>query len=449
MIHNEQNIIGHGFLQQFNHFIKMPVIIFKDGQLLYANQCFKAAVGKPEFNIHTYDLNEDFQLTDAEHQEITITRADGTTRHFDATLKPIIYNHQDATFVMFNDISARKHVENNMVQIAHLRALMIKISNLILDSTSLSEFFDFILNTTLQAIEKTTLGSILVLDENKVLSTAASYGYSDEIDKFRLPLEKSFLYRETNGQLDKAEKISNATLLENFIPVKTAYGENAYLQSSINAPIYFQGKIYGLISIDSLEKHAFTAYDLDAVEFISKSIEIAVTNRLLYEEKAYLSRFDRLTKLHNRHFFDEYGELVIKRAQRYGEQFHLVMMDLNDLKQVNDQHSHLAGDHVLVHIAQAIRDCVRESDIFARFGGDEFVGLLFNSTTGAIKEKMENINTLLRKHPIQYDGCEIKISISYGVAQFKEEGNSIEDLLKLADERMYQYKKIKKSLSQA
>ena len=77
------------------------------------------------------------------------------------------------------------------------------------------------------------------------------------------------------------------------------------------------------------------------------------------------------------------------------------------------------------------------------------MGLLFNSTTGAIKEKMENINTLLRKHPIQYDGCEIKISISYGVAQFKEEGNSIEDLLKLADERMYQYKKIKKSLSQA
>jgi diguanylate cyclase (GGDEF)-like protein len=220
-----------------------------------------------------------------------------------------------------------------------------------------------------------------------------------------------------------------------------------YIHSTLSAPIYLQGILYGLINVDSLRPSAFNDDDVKSIEFISKSIEIAITNRLLYEEKSYLSRFDRITKLYNRHFFDEHCDVVIKRAQRYSESFHLVMIDIDDLKLANDKYSHLVGDEIIILVSNLIKQSIRDSDIFARYGGDEFVGLLFNSNYEQLVEKFEQLNQTLMKSSVEYQGSKIYSSISYGIATFSEDGNTIYELIRVADDRMYEYKSSQKDQS--
>ena len=84
---------------------------------------------------------------------------------------------------------------------------------------------------------------------------------------------------------------------------------------------------------------------------------------------------------------------------------------------------------------------MRDSDIFARFGGDEFVGILFNGTYEALRDKVEALNQWLIKHPLLYDNQHIATSISYGIAQYPKDGSTISQLIQVADDRMYEYKR--------
>jgi diguanylate cyclase (GGDEF)-like protein len=432
-------------LEQLELFTLMPMVVFDEQQLLYSNINFQDAIKEENINPIFNNLYHDIDLLNYhKKQEIKVKNSFGEVFYFDAMIKQVIFNKKPAFFALLIDISDRRLYEENLKQISKLRALIAEISQSILDSTDLESFFNFVLNTTLKALDKSTLGTILRLDNDHFI-TVASSGYSSEIFNFKLPVSESFIFKETNGAMNRIINIEDTTKLSYYIPVTTEYGDEIFINSALSAPIYFQGKLYGVINLDSLSSHAFTDDDMQAIEFISKSIEIAITNRLLYEEKAHLSRFDRLTGLYNRHFFDEYYNVVIKRANRYNESFHLIMIDVDDLKKVNDQYSHLVGDDIISKVASLLKQNMRDSDIFARYGGDEFIGLLFNAKIECLIDKFELINDELKKTPFEYQGSYIYTSVSYGIANFNDDGNSIYDLIRVADDRMYDYKKCHKA----
>ncbi len=434
------DLLNQNILEQLENFTLMPMVVFDEEQLLYSNIYFQDAIKEesinPFFNNLYYDI--DIQSTH-KRQEIKVKNSFGEVFYFDAMIKQVIFNKKPAYFALLIDISDRRMNEKHLTQISKLRALIAEISQSILDSTDLNSFYNFVLNTTLKALEKSTLGTILILDGTH-FTTVASVGYSSDIYDFRLPVTESFIFKETNGAMNTIINIEDTSKLSYYIPVTTEYGDEVYIQSALSAPIFFQGKLYGLINLDSLSPYAFTDDDIQSIEFISKSIEIAITNRLLYEEKAHLSRFDRLTGLYNRHFFDEYYDVVIKRASRYNESFHLIMIDVDDLKLINDKYSHLVGDEIITKVAWLLKQNMRDSDIFARYGGDEFIGLLFNAKIECLTDKFELINDELKKSPIQYLESLVYTSISYGIATFNVDGSSMYDLIRVADERMYAYK---------
>lgn len=434
------DLLNQQTLEQLERFTLMPIVVFDEQHLLYSNIYFQDAIKEesidPVFNnlYHDIDINNYFKK-----QEIKVKNSFGEVFYFDVMIKQVLFNKKPAFFALLIDISDRRLYEQNLTQTSKLRALIAEISQSILDSTDLNSFYNFVLNTTLKALEKSTLGTILILEGTHFV-TIASVGYSSEVFDFKLPLSESFIFKETNGAMNRIINIQDTTRLSYYIPVTTDYGDEIYIKSALSAPIYFQGKLYGLINLDSLSTNAFTDDDIHSIEFISKSIEIAITNRLLYEEKVHLSRFDRLTGLYNRHFFDEYCDMVIKRANRYDEHFHLTMVDVDDLKMINDEYSHLVGDEIIARVAFLLKQNMRDSDIFARYGGDEFIGLLFNSKMECLIDKFELINEELKKTPFEYQGNLIYTSISFGIATFKDDGSSIYDLIRVADDRMYAYK---------
>jgi diguanylate cyclase (GGDEF)-like protein len=151
---------------------------------------------------------------------------------------------------------------------------------------------------------------------------------------------------------------------------------------------------------------------------------------------------DRLTGLYNRHFFDTSMRREVKRASRYGLTFSLVLLDLDNFKEVNDHHGHQVGDAALRECSEIIRESVREIDVACRYGGEEFAIILPETErAGAfiVSERIRSdVEQLFRSKPIR--NFKLDLSLSGGVAIFPIDTESEEELLTMADQALYRSK---------
>jgi len=179
------------------------------------------------------------------------------------------------------------------------------------------------------------------------------------------------------------------------------------------------------------------------VDVLSSTNFIRVPIVMEYEELKKLqinAATDPLTGLYNRRLFDEYCEKELNRAKRYGQHLAIAILDLHRLKEVNDRHGHLRGDYILQLAATMLRNTLRAADFAFRIGGDEFALLLPQTDT-------EQAVTLCRRVRSLYEGevaplrLEVGVTLDFGVAVHPQDGDQKSDLLRTADERLYELKR--------
>jgi diguanylate cyclase len=117
----------------------------------------------------------------------------------------------------------------------------------------------------------------------------------------------------------------------------------------------------------------------------------------------------------------------------------LIYLDLNAFKPINDNYGHEAGDVVLSHVARCIQRSVRSDDLVVRLGGDEFVALLFRANRAAANDTSDRIRHYLQKS-VEFQGNSLQVGASIGIACFPQDGQTLRDLLRSADQEMYQNK---------
>ncbi len=142
---------------------------------------------------------------------------------------------------------------------------------------------------------------------------------------------------------------------------------------------------------------------------------------------------DSLTGIYNRRKFLEQLQLKIQEAKRYGMPLALIFFDIDHFKQVNDTHGHEAGDTVLQKLTRIVTDMIRQTDVFARFGGEEFVILVHNNDVRTGRELAEKIRLSVEQHSFPQIR---RITCSFGVAQFYPD-DTAESVIKRADDAMY------------
>ncbi len=154
-----------------------------------------------------------------------------------------------------------------------------------------------------------------------------------------------------------------------------------------------------------------------------------------------LSVTDDLTGLYNSRYLNQVLRRESKRASRSGRPLSLLFLDLDGFKSVNDRHGHLAGSRALVEAAAVIRGCARETDIAARFGGDEFAVVLPDTGSEGALAVADRVRERISVHTfLSSAGLRIHLTASVGVATLPEAAGSAEELLKAADAAMYRVK---------
>lgn len=146
---------------------------------------------------------------------------------------------------------------------------------------------------------------------------------------------------------------------------------------------------------------------------------------------------DELTLLNNRRAFFQLGDHLVKQARRHQTSTAAIMFDLDHFKLINDSHGHEAGDAVLKAVGGMLRDRVRESDIAARIGGEEFAMLLPDTTQEQAIELAEQLRFLLKDLRVRHRQTELRPTASFGVAMLTADDDRLEALLSRADEAMY------------
>lgn len=155
-----------------------------------------------------------------------------------------------------------------------------------------------------------------------------------------------------------------------------------------------------------------------------------------------LSMSDPLTSLFNRGYFDERIAVEVSRACRYQKPLSIAMIDVDYFKLFNDTHGHMAGDRALRVIASTLSHSFRQSDIVVRYGGEEFVIVMPETDTTTASQKLESVRQAIANAPIQLTvaGEAVGVTISAGLAGLPNDGSSAEELLNVADTRLFQAK---------
>ncbi|MFA6192040.1 MAG: diguanylate cyclase [Sulfurimonas sp.] len=181
------------------------------------------------------------------------------------------------------------------------------------------------------------------------------------------------------------------------------------------------------------------------LEKVKETLESEVIKRTLELEKQTkkaeeLARTDEMTGIANRRAFLEQGKSFIQQSIRYKTAFTLVIIDIDHFKNINDNYGHEAGDLVLISLTKAINDNIRDTDFFARIGGEEFVLLLPHTTSDLAVEKTKKLLKKINELEVSYKDTVLKITVSMGICEFTQHDDTIYSLLSKADQSLYYVK---------
>ncbi len=275
----------------------------------------------------------------------------------------------------------------------------------------------------------------LVDQEANRLYLKAAHGYGENVEKkIILEIGKQGIcgHVAATGKLYYAQDVS-----------KDRYylADRREIQSAAAVPLTIRGEVIGVLYLESEKINAFADRDLRMFTVFASQAAIIIENARLFEVTMTLSLTDALTKVANRHYFDIMLNRELKKAKGYSRPLSLAMIDLDNFKEFNDRHGHIAGDKVLTNVAKALRRNVRDTDFFARYGGEEFALILPETSNHFAVEVADRVRSAVGALSFTVRGVGKKhITVSIGVATYPNHAQTLSELVAAADKAMYQAK---------
>ncbi len=202
-------------------------------------------------------------------------------------------------------------------------------------------------------------------------------------------------------------------------------------------PLAADGRVIGGMMISQPEPHRFAPTELALVDQAASQVALAVSKVLLLEKVRRSAITDDVTGLYNRRGWNELGRREIKRARRFHRPLSCILMDLDHFKLINDSYGHHTGDEVLKAVGQVLQQGLREVDLLARWGGDEYVILLPENDLESGVAVAERLRHAVSANPYPTPYGDLALTASFGVADLTPDLDDLVDLVDAADRAMY------------
>lgn len=284
---------------------------------------------------------------------------------------------------------------------------------------------------TPDVILKTVLDPILVLDSNGIISKCNQA--TESMLKLRsgqiLNHPLSDFFKTKAYDQERLRRLTSIKTLRNVsIDLLDSEGNTVHTRASFSVG---ESKLDGVVGI------VVSMHDVSALKKAEQ--KLSESNRKYFELSRQLEKlvnYDALTGLPNRRLLINWIDTAIENYSESGRTFALVFADIDRFKCVNDLYGHDIGDKLLQNVAEIFKSCVRETDLVTRVGGDEFI-LFLNINNDLNPEELVDRISDAFVDPIIVEDCICDIGISLGISKYPEDGNTRDDLMRIADNRMY------------
>jgi diguanylate cyclase (GGDEF)-like protein len=235
------------------------------------------------------------------------------------------------------------------------------------------------------------------------------------------------------GILGRVARTGERALVQNALPGNLK-GILPDSRAILCIPITYAESLLGVLNVESSHEDAFSPQDVLILNTLADLLATALHNAFVFQKLQQQSITDGLTGIKTRRFFWESLSAEWKRASRSGRPFSVVLIDLDKFKEVNDTMGHFEGDLVLARVGRLLEQKSRQSNVVARYGGDEFIVLMPETGAEQAQVLAERLRQWIASDPML---SEHHITGSFGVASFPIHGFSIEDVIRVADAGMY------------
>lgn len=285
--------------------------------------------------------------------------------------------------------------------------------------------------------------AVFLVDESRprTLVARVAVGRHQEIIK----CASALVGKGVTGKVASRQRAHVGAYDPNDLSFADENGVELDLKSCAVAPIVSFGEVLGTINLYDTNSNAFTADDLHLLGLVAHQAALAVKNARAFERVRDSAMRDPVTDLHNGRFLRLSLEQELSRASRQGEPLSILGIDLDNFKAVNDLFGHQMGDRVLKDVADIMRDKLRDYDLVARVGGDEFIIVLPGTPYSEARATADRIQSAVAQYAKDMlNQTHVRLQASVGIATYPSDADDLDTLLARADAEMYRDKRARK-----
>lgn len=430
------------------------IYLLQDGQFQYVNRLFERIAGYTNKELkgkYSLDYVHPDDMDTVRTKAIDVLKGQSSSPYEFRLIKKnseivwvldrvasIQYKGKRSVLGTLMDITERKRAEDEVRLYTKQLETLFNIGATVSQTLNLEELLNSVLDKLMETMSGEASGIFLLDRQTDNLILRAHRGLSPKL------VREIKNIKADDGFIGQVAKSGKPLLIKDVSTTHKLAKSRARVEkfkSFAAVPIMSREKIVGVMGVGSHEYREFPEWEVRMLDTIANQIGMAIENAQLYEHALELAFTDGLTGLYNRRYLMEQIEREFSRAERSKVPLSLIMVDLDGLKAVNDHFGHHQGDVFLREVGKIIKINTRASDVAARWGGDEFMLLAPETDSSRSGRIAERIRSQVERYRLNINSKAVGITISAGVVSYPAHAACISELIKNADEAMYNAKR--------